>query len=76
MVAIKLQRGRAGKAPTLEVSSECVLRGAPGSLRAVIREQLTVNNPKYMDAKRYSRWVGKQLKPKLYFYSEHGSTLI
>lgn len=76
MVAIKLQRGRAGKAPTLEVSSECVLRGAPVSLRAAIREQLTVNNPKYMDAKRYSRWVGKQLKPKLYFFREQRSTLI
>jgi superfamily II DNA or RNA helicase len=76
MVAKNMQQDRAGKPPVLEVSSECVLRSAPESLRAAIREQLTVNNPKYMDAKRYSRWVGKQLKPKLYFFREQGSTLI
>jgi superfamily II DNA or RNA helicase len=37
---------------------------------------LTVNNPKYMDAKRYSRWIGRQLKPKLYFFREQGDTII
>lgn len=62
--------------PVLEVTSECFLRGAPESLRGAIRAQLTLNNPKYMDAKRYSRWVGKQLKPKLYFFREEGSTII
>jgi superfamily II DNA or RNA helicase len=64
------------EAPVLEVAAECFLREAPDSLRSVLRRQLTVNNPKYMDAKRYSRWVGKQLKPKLYFFREEGSTII
>ncbi len=76
MVAENQQQGKVAKPPVLEVSSECFLRGAPESLRAAIRQQLTVNNPKYMDAKRYSRWVGKQLKPKLYFFREQGSTII
>jgi superfamily II DNA or RNA helicase len=60
----------------LTVRSECVLSGAPEELRAVIREQLTVDNPKYLAAQRYSRWPGKQIKPKLYFYREEGSKLI
>ncbi len=72
----KQQQGRPTQPPVLEVTSECFFRGAPDRLRAAIREQLTVNNPKYMDAKRYSRWVGKQLKPKLYFFREQGDTII
>jgi superfamily II DNA or RNA helicase len=70
------RQGKGDKPPVLEVISECFLRGGPESLRAAIRQQLTVNNPKYMDAKRYSRWVGKQLKPKLYFFREEGDTII
>ncbi|MGB5685659.1 MAG: DEAD/DEAH box helicase family protein, partial [Candidatus Electrothrix sp.] len=60
----------------LTVKSECVLSGAPEELRAAIREQLTVDNPKYLAAQRYSRWLGKQIKPKLYFYREEGGNLI
>ncbi len=76
MVADNTRQSKTDQALLLEVSSECILRGAPETLLAAIRQQLTVNNPKYMDAKRYSRWVGKQLKPKLYFFREQGSTLI
>ncbi|WP_446009438.1 DEAD/DEAH box helicase [Candidatus Electrothrix sp.] len=60
----------------LTVKSECFLSGAPEELRAAIRGQLTVDNPKYQAAQRYSRWVGTQIKPKLYFYREKGETLI
>ncbi len=60
----------------LTVTSECFLSGAPEELRAAIRNQLTVDNPKYQAAQRYSRWVGKQLEPKLYFYREEGKTLV
>ncbi|MCI5140858.1 MAG: ATP-dependent helicase, partial [Candidatus Electrothrix sp. ATG1] len=61
---------------TLTVTSECVLTGAPEELRAAIRDQLTVDNPKYLAAQRYSRWVGKQIKPKLYFYRQEGGNLV
>ncbi|MCW5211901.1 DEAD/DEAH box helicase [Desulfobulbus sp. TB] len=60
----------------LTVTSECLLSNAPEELRAIIREQLTVDNPKYLAAQRYSRWVGKQIKPKLFFYREEGDSLI
>ena len=76
MVAEKPRHGKATQPLILEVTSECFLRGAPQSLREKLRRQLTINNPKYMDAKRYSRWIGKQLKPKLYFFKDQGSTLI
>ena len=76
MVAEKQQQGKVAQPPVLEVTSECFLRGAPENLRAAIRKELTVNNPKYMDAKRYSRWVGKQLKPKLFFFREQGGTIV
>ncbi len=46
------------------------MEGAPSSLAAAVRKRLTVKNPKYDAAVRYGRWVGKQLKPKLYFFRE------
>lgn len=63
-------------AAQLIVNAECFLSGASEELCAAIREQLTIDNPKYLDAQRYSRWVGKQLKPKLHFYRQEGQNLI
>jgi superfamily II DNA or RNA helicase len=76
MVADKRRPDKPVRHPVLEVRSECLLRGGPESLRAAIRRELTVNNPKYMDAKRYSRWIGRQLKPKLYFFRDQGADII
>ncbi len=54
----------------LTVSNECLLTQAgSAALQAVIQE-LTIDNPKYVDAVKYGRWVGKRLKPKLTFYSK------
>lgn len=63
-------------APQLIVKSECFLTGASEEVRTAVREQLTVDNPKYLAAQRYSRWVGKQIKAKLYFYRQEGESLI
>ncbi|WP_028579624.1 DEAD/DEAH box helicase [Desulfogranum japonicum] len=60
---------------TLTVDRQCCLTGAPSSVLDSIRSYLTIDNPKYMDAKRYSRWVGKTLKPTLHFYSEQKDAL-
>jgi superfamily II DNA or RNA helicase len=60
----------------LTVRSECFLRGAPEELRTAIRDQLTVDNPKYLAAQRYSRWMSNKVKPKLYFYREQGDDLV
>jgi superfamily II DNA or RNA helicase len=59
----------------LIVDSECTLEGASSALSAAIRAQLTIKNPKYDAAVRYGRWIGKELKPELYFFREQGDRL-
>lgn len=54
----------------LTVDSEACLEGATETQKAIIRQKLTIINPKYQAAKRYSRWIGKKLKPKLYFFND------
>jgi len=61
--------------PLLTVNRECCLSGAPPSLHAALRAELTVDNPKYQAAKQFGRWIGKKLKPQLFFYREEGSRL-
>ncbi len=59
----------------LTVKNECSFQGAPEPLLAAVRKQLTIVNPKYQSARRYSRWVGNKIKPKLYFYREQEDKL-
>jgi superfamily II DNA or RNA helicase len=53
----------------LTVDAEACLEGATETQKAIIRQKLTIINPKYQAARRYSRWIGKKLKPKLYFFN-------
>ena len=72
----RVQTAPADQGPLLTVGRECCLSGAPAELLAEIRRELTIDNPKYQDAKRFSRWIGKQLKPQLFFFrEEQGATL-
>ncbi|BCO07746.1 hypothetical protein GF1_01220 [Desulfolithobacter dissulfuricans] len=59
----------------LRVISECGLAGAPDVLTRQIKKDLTIKNPKYLAARRYSRWIGRDLKPELYFFREQGDEL-
>lgn len=52
----------------LTVSSDCLLTGCSLSLEKAIKTRLTIDNPKYVSAKRYGRWVGKSLQPTLKYY--------
>ncbi len=61
---------------SLRVDRQCTLTGMPEAVREAICGRLTVKNPKYDAAVRYGRWVGKGLKPKLYFFQEQGNDLI
>lgn len=63
------------KKPTLTVAKECCLTGIPHSLLQEFRKQLTLVNPKYRDAVKYGRWVGKKLKKELLFYTLSGDTI-
>lgn len=54
--------------PSLTVASDCLLQDIPSHLERAVKEQLTIDNPKYISAKKYGRWIGKSLKPTLKYY--------
>ena len=62
--------------PQLTVRHECRLTGASPALAAAIRAELTIDNPKHRAAKQFGRWIGKQLKPQLFFYRQEGDVLV
>jgi len=74
-VADSSKPGKPGIGARMTVDAEACLEGATETQKAVIRQKLTIINPKYQAAKRYSRWVGKKLKPKLFFFHEYGDRL-
>ena len=55
---------------TLTVSSDCFLENPSLELERAIKEKLTIDNPKYIAAVRYGRWIGKKLKPKIRYYEQ------
>lgn len=52
----------------LTVAHDCLLEGLDFELESAIKESLTIDNPQYTSAKKYGRWVGKKLQPKLTYY--------
>ena len=54
--------------PVLTVAGQCHLSGISTSFLNVLQEKLTIDNPKYRDAKKYGRWIGKNFKQKLFFF--------
>jgi superfamily II DNA or RNA helicase len=60
----------------ITVGSQCILAGAPESLKKELRKMLTLANPKYQAARKYGRWVGKKFPQKLYFYKERKAGFI
>ncbi len=60
---------------TLTVGAQACLRGASPTLAEALKQQLTIDNPEYLEAKKYSRWMGKKLKPHLYFFTEHNDSI-
>ncbi|MCL2458012.1 MAG: DEAD/DEAH box helicase [Desulfobulbus sp.] len=61
--------------PRLAVDRECCFSDASPELLAAIRAELTIDNPKYQAAKQFGRWIGKKLKPRLFFFRESGGQL-
>jgi DNA or RNA helicases of superfamily II len=56
--------------PRLAIDRECCLVDASSSLVSAIRAELTIDNPKYQAARQFGRWIGKKLKPHLFFFRE------
>lgn len=55
---------------TLTVSSDCYLENPDLGLEQAIKDRLTIDNPKYIAALRYGRWIGKKLKPQIRYYEQ------
>jgi superfamily II DNA or RNA helicase len=55
---------------TLTVSSDCLMENLPLEFEMVLKEELTIDNPQYIAARRYGRWIGKKLKPQLKYYEQ------
>lgn len=62
-------------APILTVSADCLLTGIDGGVEQELKRQLTIDNPRYIAAKRYGRWIGKRLKPTLEYFVPVGDGL-
>ena len=60
---------------TLTVTNHCTLTNVPPPLLNELKHILTLENPKYRDAVKYGRWVGKKLKRKLTFYTAKDDTI-
>jgi superfamily II DNA or RNA helicase len=54
--------------PTLTVTSDCLAAGIDFELEKAFKSRLTIDNPQYIAAKKYGRWIGKKLKPQLKYY--------
>lgn len=61
--------------PSLTIAADCLLSDIPFALEKAIKERLTIDNPKYIAAKRFGRWIGKDLKPKLKYYQSTSTGL-
>ena len=59
-----------GKPLILTVGAECRLSGAPDLLIKILKNGLTLPNPKYQAARKYGRWIGKNFPQYLYFFKE------
>jgi len=53
---------------TLTVQADCLLTGIDFTLETELKKRLTIDNPQYLAAKKYGRWIGKKLKPQLKYY--------
>ncbi len=52
----------------MTVTHDCLLEGMDFEIEQAIKQKLTINNPAYLSAKKYGRWIGKKLKPTLIYY--------
>ncbi len=55
--------------PVLIVERDCLLTNISLELEKELKNLLTIDNPQYVSAKKYGRWIGKKLKPQLKYYT-------
>lgn len=60
--------GTKAKYPILTVAGQCHLSGISEVFLQTLQDNLTIDNPKYKDARKYGRWVGRNFQQKLFFF--------
>ena len=60
--------------PKLLVSNKVELTAVSGAIHNQLKQQLTMVNPRYDDARKYGRYTGN-IPEKLIFYQEHANSL-
>jgi superfamily II DNA or RNA helicase len=55
-------------APKMTVAADCLLENISRELEEALKKRLTIDNPEYLAAKKYGRWIGKKMKPQLKYY--------
>ena len=53
---------------TMTVAADCFVENISRELEDAFKKRLTIDNPEYLAAKKYGRWIGKKLKPQLKYY--------
>ncbi|MDX1775199.1 MAG: DEAD/DEAH box helicase [Desulfobulbales bacterium] len=66
----------AAPGPILTVAGQCRLSGISRPLLAALQAELTIDNPKYHDAKKYGRWVGKNFQKELFFWESDAAGIV
>ncbi|MFV0436684.1 MAG: DEAD/DEAH box helicase [Desulfopila sp.] len=54
--------------PILTVTSDCLFTEIDLALEQELKRQLTIDNPQYLAARKFGRWIGKKLQPTLKYY--------
>jgi superfamily II DNA or RNA helicase len=62
--------------PVLTVAGQCHLSGISVPFMQALQDNLTIDNPKYKDAKKYGRWVGRNFKQKLFLFEMDDSGIL
>lgn len=58
-----------------EIGCKIKLKDITAKTGRAVKNRLTMENPKYLEAEKMGRWTGN-LEPSLYFYEETGSGLV
>ncbi|MDR3090299.1 MAG: DEAD/DEAH box helicase [Desulfobulbaceae bacterium] len=58
----------APEAPSMTVAADCLLQNISRELEDAVKKRLTIDNPEYLAAKKFGRWIGKKMQPQLKYY--------
>lgn len=67
-IAIPDNQSKSGPMPSLTIAADCLMEDIFPPLEDALKTRLTIANPKYTAAKKYGRWLGKNVQATLKYY--------